>query len=164
MSYISPEKSPRATGRRCQNMLTLRRNYKKLLAKSKGSSARASATSDKTVTISSKEYARLKGYGNVNSSTSTAATAIAGTESVELGPVSTPLFQVFTYFIELRPVLQVAPYFSELTLVLQIALYFGDLRPLGWLYDLNKTRGNKTHRKIIRSEDQDDPDNHDIKS
>ncbi|GJY74948.1 hypothetical protein Tco_0479379 [Tanacetum coccineum] len=40
--------------------------------------------SDETVTIYAAEYARLKGSVNVNSSTSTAATAIAGTESVEV--------------------------------------------------------------------------------
>ncbi|GKB23160.1 hypothetical protein Tco_0862561 [Tanacetum coccineum] len=58
------------------------RNCKKLLAKKKGPSARTSATFDKTVTISAKEYARIKGSVNVNSST--AATAIAGTESVKV--------------------------------------------------------------------------------
>ncbi|GJS51322.1 ribonuclease H-like domain-containing protein [Tanacetum coccineum] len=95
-------------------------------AKSKGSSARASATSDKTVTISSEEYARLKGSGNVNSSTSTAATAIAGIKSVELRPV----LQVTPYFSELRPVLQVTPYFNELRPILQVAPYFSVLRPV----------------------------------
>ncbi|GKC59719.1 putative retrotransposon protein [Tanacetum coccineum] len=104
----------------CHELGHTRRNCKKLLAKSKGSSARASATSDNTVTISFEEYARLKGPGNVNSSTSTAATAIAGTKSVEVAP----------YFSELRPVLQVAPYFSELRPVLQVALYFSVLRPV----------------------------------
>ncbi|GJS72278.1 ribonuclease H-like domain-containing protein [Tanacetum coccineum] len=103
-----------------------RRDCKKLLAKSKGSSARASATSDKTVTISSEEYARLKGSGNVNSSTSTAATAIAGIKSVELRPV----LQVTPYFSELRPVLQVTPYFNELRPILQVAPYFSVLRPV----------------------------------
>ncbi|GJZ41481.1 polyprotein [Tanacetum coccineum] len=68
----------------CHELGHTTRNYKKLLAKKKGSSARASAPSDKTVTISAEEYARLKGSMNVNSSTSTAATAIAGTESVEV--------------------------------------------------------------------------------
>ncbi|GKG43321.1 hypothetical protein Tco_0480005, partial [Tanacetum coccineum] len=75
---------------------------------------------DNTVTISFEEYSRLKGSGNVNSSTSTAATAIAGIESVE----------VALYFSELRPVLQVAPYFSKLRHVLQVALYFSVLRPV----------------------------------
>ncbi|GJU99289.1 polyprotein [Tanacetum coccineum] len=68
----------------CHVLGHTRRNCKKLLAKKKGSSARASAPSDKTVTISAEEYARLKGSMNVNSSTSTAATAIAWTESVEV--------------------------------------------------------------------------------
>ncbi|GJW76123.1 ribonuclease H-like domain-containing protein [Tanacetum coccineum] len=58
------------------------RNCKKLLAKKKGPSARTSTTFNKTVTISAKEYARIKGSVNVNSST--AATAIAGTESVKV--------------------------------------------------------------------------------
>ncbi|GKB59329.1 hypothetical protein Tco_0915515 [Tanacetum coccineum] len=49
-----------------------------------GSSARPSATFDKTVTISFEEYARLKGSVNVNSSTSTAPTAIVGSEALEL--------------------------------------------------------------------------------
>ncbi|GKF10649.1 polyprotein, partial [Tanacetum coccineum] len=68
----------------CHELGHTTRNCKKLLAKKKGSSARASATSDKTVTIFAKQYAHLKGSVNVNSSISTAATAIAGTESVEV--------------------------------------------------------------------------------
>nr|GEW75791.1 polyprotein, putative [Tanacetum cinerariifolium] len=109
------------------------RNCKKLLAKSKGSSTRASATSDNTVTISFEEYARLKGSGNVNYSTSTAATAIAGTESIEVAPYSSelrPVLQVALYFSKLRHVLQVAPYFSESRPVLHVASYFSVLRPV----------------------------------
>nr|GEV16057.1 polyprotein, putative [Tanacetum cinerariifolium] len=103
-------------------------------AKSKGASARASATSDKTVTISFKEYAYLKGFRNENSSTSIATTTIAGTESVEIAPYFSelrPVLQVAPYFSKLRPVLQVAPYFSVLRhVLLQVAPYFAELRPL----------------------------------
>ncbi|GKC01526.1 hypothetical protein Tco_0987662, partial [Tanacetum coccineum] len=60
------------------------RNCKKLLVNIRYSSARAFSTSDKTVTIYVEEYARLKGSVDVNSSTFTAATAIAGTKSVEV--------------------------------------------------------------------------------
>ncbi|GJU60509.1 polyprotein [Tanacetum coccineum] len=87
------------------------RNCKKLLVKTRGSSARAFATSDKTVTICVEEYARLKGSVDVNSSTSTATTAIAGTKSVEL-----------------RPALQVASSFRIFWLVetsVQVASFFG---------------------------------------
>ncbi|GKC12923.1 hypothetical protein Tco_1009705 [Tanacetum coccineum] len=57
-------------------------NFKKLLDKIKGSSARTSAPSDKTVTISAEEYARLKGSMNVNSST--VATAIVVTKFMKV--------------------------------------------------------------------------------
>ena len=66
----------------CHELGHTTRNCKKLLAKKKGSSARTSSTSDKTITISAEEYARLKGFVNVNSSTT--ANAIAGTESVKV--------------------------------------------------------------------------------
>nr|GEW64498.1 hypothetical protein [Tanacetum cinerariifolium] len=74
----------------CHELGHTRRNCKKILAKSKGSSARGSATSYKTVTISSEDYASLKGSVNVNSSTSTTATAIAGTYYVEALPEAAP--------------------------------------------------------------------------
>nr|GEY80722.1 uncharacterized protein [Tanacetum cinerariifolium] len=67
----------------CHELGHTTRNCKKFLAKKNGSFVRASTTSDKTVTISAEEYARLKGSVYANSSTSTAATAIVGTESVE---------------------------------------------------------------------------------
>nr|GEV72841.1 hypothetical protein [Tanacetum cinerariifolium] len=64
------------------------RNCKRLLAKKKGSCARISATSDKTVTISAEECARLKGSVNVNSSTAVDCMDWISTEIEELLGVS----------------------------------------------------------------------------